>query len=90
MNLDASAMFAMKADVSVLGPTAQGMRTTHTAPNLVRDMDSLGIVRADRCCPSTFRPGPGTPTPCWKPPVDIPNWFRSARCIHSIATSSGA
>ena len=44
LNLDRAAMFAMKADVSVLGLTAQGMRTTHTAPNLLRDMDSLGIV----------------------------------------------
>ena len=43
-NLDRSSMFAMKADVSVLGLTAQGMRTTHTAPNLLRDMDALGIV----------------------------------------------
>jgi predicted TIM-barrel fold metal-dependent hydrolase len=43
-NLDAAAMFAMKADVSVLGLTGVGMRTTHTAPNLVRDMDALGIV----------------------------------------------
>jgi len=45
-NLDASAMFAMKADVSVLGLTGQGMRTTHTAPNLVRDMQALGIASA--------------------------------------------
>jgi len=45
-NLDAAAMFAMKADVSVLGLTGQGMRTTHTAPNLLRDMDALGIVNA--------------------------------------------
>jgi uncharacterized protein len=45
-NLDASAMFAMKADVSVLGLTSVGMRTTHTAPNLVRDMDALGITNA--------------------------------------------
>ena len=43
-NLDAAAMFAMKADVSVLGLTGVGMRTTHTAPNLVRDMRALGIV----------------------------------------------
>ena len=43
-NFDAAAMFAMKADVSVLGLTGQGMRTTHTAPNLVRDMNALGIV----------------------------------------------
>ncbi len=45
-NLDTAAMFAMKADVSVLGLTAQGMRNTHTAPNLLRDMDALGIVRS--------------------------------------------
>jgi len=43
-NLDAAAMFAMKADVSVLGLTGVGMRTTHTAPNLLRDMRGLGIV----------------------------------------------
>jgi uncharacterized protein len=43
-NLDRAAMFMMKADVSVLGLTAQGMRTTHTAPNLLRDMDALGIT----------------------------------------------
>ena len=45
-NLDASAMFAMKADVSVLGLTGQGMRVTHTAPNLVREMRALGIESA--------------------------------------------
>lgn len=45
-NLDAAAMFAMKADVSVLGLTAQGMRTTHTAPNLLRDMAALGIAHS--------------------------------------------
>jgi predicted TIM-barrel fold metal-dependent hydrolase len=43
-NLDAAAMFAMKADLSVLSLTAHGMRTTHTAPNLLRDMRGLGIV----------------------------------------------
>ena len=45
-NLDAAAMFAMKADVSVLGLTGQGMRTTHTAPNLVREMRALRIRSA--------------------------------------------
>ena len=45
-NFDRSSLFAMKADVSVLGLTAQGMRTTHTAPNLIRDMDALGITSA--------------------------------------------
>ena len=42
-NFDRAALFSMKADVSILGLTAQGMRTTHTAPNLVRDMEALGI-----------------------------------------------
>lgn len=46
LNLDRSAMFHMKADVSVLGLTAQGMRTTHTAPNLLREMRALGIGRS--------------------------------------------
>jgi predicted TIM-barrel fold metal-dependent hydrolase len=45
-NLDDAAMFAMKLDVSVLGLTGQGMRTTHTAPNLIRDMQALGIERS--------------------------------------------
>ena len=45
-NLDSAAMFAMKADVSVLGLTGQGLRTTHTAPNLVREMRALGIGSA--------------------------------------------
>lgn len=45
-NFDQASLFAMKADVSVLGLTGQGMRTTHTGPNLVRDMRALGIVRA--------------------------------------------
>ncbi len=42
-NFDKASMFAMKADVSVLGLTGVGMRTTHTAPNLIREMDALGI-----------------------------------------------
>lgn len=45
-NLDASAMFAMKLDLAALCLTAQGMRTTHTAPNLVRDLRDMGIARA--------------------------------------------
>ena len=45
-NLDDAAMFAMKLDVSVLGLTGMGMRTTHTAPNLCRDLRRLGITRA--------------------------------------------
>ena len=43
-NFDKAAMFAMKADLSVLAFTAQGMRNTHTAPNLIREMEALGIV----------------------------------------------
>lgn len=45
-NLDDAAMFAMKLDLSVLSLTGQGMRTTHTAPNLARDLRDLGIVYA--------------------------------------------
>ena len=45
-NLDDAAMFAMKLDLAALGLTAQGMRTTHTAPNLLRDMAGLGIERS--------------------------------------------
>ncbi len=44
--LDPSALFAMKLDVSALSLTAQGMRTTHTAPNLVRDLHDMGIGHA--------------------------------------------
>ncbi|MGI9577234.1 MAG: amidohydrolase family protein [Microthrixaceae bacterium] len=43
-NIDDASMFAMKADLSVLGLTPWGKRATHTAPNLVRDMRGLGIV----------------------------------------------
>jgi predicted TIM-barrel fold metal-dependent hydrolase len=45
-NIDDSAMFAMKLDLAALGLTAQGMRSTHTAPNLLRDMAGLGIARS--------------------------------------------
>ena len=43
LNFDAESMFAMKADLSVLSLTPWGKRVTHTAPNLLRDMDDLGI-----------------------------------------------
>ncbi len=43
-NLDAESMWRMKVDLSLLGLTSWGMRTTHTAPNLLRDMDDLGIA----------------------------------------------
>ncbi len=43
LNLDDESLWRMKADLSVLGLTSRGMRTTHTAPNLLRDMDDMGI-----------------------------------------------
>ena len=42
-NLDDESLWRMKVDLSLLGLTPWGMRTTHTAPNLLRDMDDLGI-----------------------------------------------
>lgn len=36
----------MKLDLGVFSFTASGMRSTHTAPNLLREMDELGIVRS--------------------------------------------
>jgi predicted TIM-barrel fold metal-dependent hydrolase len=43
-NLDDESMWRMKLDLTILGLTSWGMRTTHTAPNLLRDMDDLGIA----------------------------------------------
>jgi uncharacterized protein len=45
-NIDPEAMWAMKLDLSLLSLTPWGKRTTHTAPNLLRDMDDLGITEA--------------------------------------------
>lgn len=45
-NLDPESMWSMKADMSVLSATPWGKRVTHTAPNLLRDMDALGIVNS--------------------------------------------
>jgi predicted TIM-barrel fold metal-dependent hydrolase len=45
-NFDDESLWRMKVDLSVLGLTSWGMRTTHTAPNLLRDMDDLGIERS--------------------------------------------
>ncbi len=45
-NIDAAAMFSMKLDLTALALTSQGQRTTHTAPNLVRDLHDLRIERA--------------------------------------------
>lgn len=36
----------MKFDLSAFSFTSSGMRSTHTAPNLLREMDELGIVRS--------------------------------------------
>lgn len=46
LNLDAESLFAMKLDLTAMSFTAHGKRSTHTAPNLLRDMDALGIERA--------------------------------------------
>lgn len=45
-NFDARALARMKRDVSLMALTSFGMRTTHTAPNLLRDMGALGIAYA--------------------------------------------
>lgn len=45
-NLDDEAMFSMKLDMSLMSLTPWGKRATHTAPNLLRDMDDLGIVNS--------------------------------------------
>jgi len=39
-------MARMKLDLGVFSFTRAGMRRTHTAPNLLREMDELGIVRS--------------------------------------------
>jgi predicted TIM-barrel fold metal-dependent hydrolase len=46
LNFDDQALWSMKADLSVLSLTPWGKRVTHTAPNLLRDMDDLGISDA--------------------------------------------
>ncbi len=45
-NLDAESMWSMKMDMSVLSLTPWGKRMSHTAPNLLRDMDALGITNS--------------------------------------------
>ncbi len=45
-NFDAKSLRRLKLDVSLLTLTGRGMRTTHTAPNLLRDMEALGITQA--------------------------------------------
>lgn len=45
-NFDEKSLRRLKFDVSLLTLTGRGMRTTHTAPNLLRDMDLLGITQA--------------------------------------------
>ncbi|MFN8051113.1 MAG: amidohydrolase family protein [Acidimicrobiales bacterium] len=46
LNFDAEAMWSMKLDLSLLSLTPWGKRVTHTAPNLLREMDDLGITNA--------------------------------------------
>jgi uncharacterized protein len=45
-NFAAKDLRRLKVDVSLLTLTGRGMRKTHTAPNLLRDMDLLGIKQA--------------------------------------------
>lgn len=45
-NFDPAALFTMQFDLAALALTAKGMRTTHTAPNLLRDMAALGIAHS--------------------------------------------
>lgn len=45
-NFDAESLASMKLDLTALTFTKWGKRSTHTAPNLIRDMDALGIERA--------------------------------------------
>lgn len=45
-NFDPGSLFMMQFDLSLLSVTGKGMRTTHTAPNLMREMGDLGIVHS--------------------------------------------
>ena len=45
-NLTPEALHALKRDLTLGSLTRGGMRATHTVPNLVREMDDLGIVRS--------------------------------------------
>jgi len=46
LNFDDQTLWSMKLDLSLLSLTPWGQRSTHTAPNLLRDMDDLGITDA--------------------------------------------
>jgi predicted TIM-barrel fold metal-dependent hydrolase len=45
-NFTTEALARMKRDLTIMSFTARGMRATHTAPNLEREMADLGIARA--------------------------------------------
>jgi uncharacterized protein len=45
-NFTPAALHALKRDLTLGSLTRGGMRATHTVPNLVREMDDLGIVRS--------------------------------------------
>lgn len=45
-NIGKAELAEMKRDLSLRSVTARGMRKTHTVPNLVREMDELGIERS--------------------------------------------
>ena len=45
-NITPDALRALKRDLTIGSLSRGGMRSTHTVPNLVREMDELGIVRS--------------------------------------------
>lgn len=45
-NFSPAALRALKHDLTIGSLTSGGMRATHTVPNLVREMDELGIVHS--------------------------------------------
>ena len=45
-NFTPAALHALKRDLTLGSLSRGGMRATHTVPNLVREMDELGIVRS--------------------------------------------
>ena len=46
VNFTPQALSAMKRDLGLGSFTSGGMRATHTAPNLTREMEELGVVRS--------------------------------------------
>jgi uncharacterized protein len=66
-------MTRMKLDLSIMSFTGSGMRRTHTAPNLTREMDELGIARSV-LLPIDF--------PFWS--RNSPTWLKIAAREHKL------